>query len=315
MSMPSPFELGRSIGGNVAGGIQEGQELGAIDTILQQAAQSNDPNAVNNAMSQIISKVSPQNQGAALQFLQSKQAALQPDLTPYQAVQTQLRERELSQKEAKEEERAAEWEYTQHKDFKKEVVNNYNESLMTDSRLKRMKALNKKGTLTTPATAAFLDKFGIPIGVLGSPDSEEFDKLSKDFLKSISSYFPGRVNIVEVENFLKTIPSLMNSQEGRNRIIDNLLVMNEPKKLMYNAYTDIRKEGGKLPVDLREAVFDRIEPQLQNMADTFEFGAGGKVPDTSIQGDFVIMIDPSGAKRKVSLKDRDAAEQAGYKVS
>ncbi len=73
MTMPSPFELGRSIGGNVSSGINAGIERNAIDDILEQANASGNPEDINNAMTQILQRVSPERQQAALQILQMKQ--------------------------------------------------------------------------------------------------------------------------------------------------------------------------------------------------------------------------------------------------
>lgn len=197
-------------------------------------------------------------------------------ITEYQQLQTALRAKELSQKEEKEKERKEEWEYSQHKDFRKEVTSNYRDALETEMRLNRMEELNKSGTLTSPATALFLDKFGLPVSILGNPDSEEFDKLSKDLLKNIRTYFGARINVVEVENFLKTIPTLMNSPEGRERIINNLKMLLEPRKLMFEEYRKLKDEskktGKSLPVDLEESVLEGITPQLNELATRFESG-------------------------------------------
>ena len=75
--MPSAFELGGAIGSNVAGGIRGAQENSALDQILQQAIQSNDPQVQQDVMRQILTRVSPEKQGAALQILQQKSQQMQ----------------------------------------------------------------------------------------------------------------------------------------------------------------------------------------------------------------------------------------------
>lgn len=209
-----------------------------------------------------------------------QQVGMQP-MTPYQELQTELRSRELEQKEQFQKEKTSEWEYTQSKDFRKEVTSNYKEALESDMRLNKMRELNAGGKLTAPGTKFLLDKMGVPLGVLNDPNSEEFDKLSKDMLKNIRTYFGARINAVEVENFLKTIPTLTNSQEGRNRVIDNLQMLLEPRKLMFDEYRRLREEGlrsGKrLPVDLEETVLDNIAPQLDDIAKRFEAGPSQQI--------------------------------------
>ena len=77
MSMPSAFELGGAIGANVAGGIRGAQENSALDQILQQAIQSNDPQVQNDVMRQILTRVSPEKREGALQVLQNRTQQMQ----------------------------------------------------------------------------------------------------------------------------------------------------------------------------------------------------------------------------------------------
>jgi len=76
MSMPSPFEMGRAIGGNISGGIRGGIENNQIDQILQQAQASGDPAQVQNVMNQIITRVSPEKRPVVMQALQNRQQQL-----------------------------------------------------------------------------------------------------------------------------------------------------------------------------------------------------------------------------------------------
>ena len=207
------------------------------------------------------------------------------------------------------------------KNFRERVSEDYDASRENLMRLKRMEYLNKNNELTSPGVATTLDKLGLPIGILNNPDSEEFDKLSKDQLKSIRTYFGARINQVEVENFLKTIPTLMNSKEGRNRVIDNLKILAEAKTATYKEYRDFRKtlkRGEALPEDLEDIVKDRTEKRLDKLAEDFVKGSqhGQQIATKPQQiKDFVIMLDPKGQRRRVSKKDAKAAKKAGYRVS
>lgn len=77
MSMPSPFEIGRAVGGNISGAIRGAAETSSLDQILQQAMQSDDPNVQNDVMRQILTRVSPEKRPAALEVLQNKTAQMQ----------------------------------------------------------------------------------------------------------------------------------------------------------------------------------------------------------------------------------------------
>ena len=77
MSTLSPFEIGRAIGSNVSRGIRGASERSSIDDILEQANASGNPEDVDNAIGQILTRVSPERQQAALQVLGQKQQQIQ----------------------------------------------------------------------------------------------------------------------------------------------------------------------------------------------------------------------------------------------
>jgi len=81
MTTPSPFEIGRMAGNSLLGPYvqrrQQERDTSAIDEILNQASQSNDPGAVVDAMGQILSRVSPANRKDAMAVLQYKQQQLE----------------------------------------------------------------------------------------------------------------------------------------------------------------------------------------------------------------------------------------------
>ena len=72
MTTPSPFEIGRSIGQNVGSGFQQARDTSALEQILSEAVASNDPAVLNSAIGQILSRVSPERQGQALNLLQNQ---------------------------------------------------------------------------------------------------------------------------------------------------------------------------------------------------------------------------------------------------
>lgn len=59
---------------------QEERDISALDNILSNALQSNDPGALDDAMSQILSQVSQDRQPQALKVLQSRQEMVQSGL-------------------------------------------------------------------------------------------------------------------------------------------------------------------------------------------------------------------------------------------
>jgi len=77
MTMPSPFEMGRAIGGNVAGAVHRSSQGSTMDNILKQAQETGDPTQFNNIMSQILQRVDPENQANVINAVKQRQQQLQ----------------------------------------------------------------------------------------------------------------------------------------------------------------------------------------------------------------------------------------------
>jgi hypothetical protein len=177
-------------------------------------------------------------------------------------------------------------------DFESEMLQSYNSYRRDSNTLGQMEQLSKSGKLSLPITATLLEKFGLPLGVLNNPESEQFDKLSQELVKNIQGTYGSRILKVEVDNFMKSIPTLLNSSEGRKRLIDQWKILNEGKKVQYEAYREVLKENPKsLPRDFKLQVLDRADSKLDQLSQKFlEVGAPRREkvqPGTAITPDVV----------------------------
>ena len=126
--------------------------------------------------------------------------------------------------------------------------------------------------LVSPTAAVFLEELGIPLGALDDPSSELYQKLSQDLLKGLPETYGSRILKVEVDNFLKTIPTLLNSPEGRRMIASNMLKLGEMKEVYYNEMRKQQKEAldkQEIPKDFQQRVFDQVKPQIDRINNDF----------------------------------------------
>lgn len=152
----------------------------------------------------------------------------------------------------------------------------------SNPRLLRMYELVKKGKLNAPTTASFVNTlqkgiFGLGVdlsGLLLSPDSEEFQKLTSDFSKLIANYYPGgKITNVMIDQFMKTVPTLMQSDQGKLRVINNLMNVNTAAMLNEQAKKEILKETkGKIPANLEQLIQSKIGKELDVLAEKFARG-------------------------------------------
>lgn len=76
-SSPSPFEIGRAVGNNFSNASTKIKDNSAIESILSDAMNSGDPKVIQSSIGKILSQVSPERQGLAVQYLQNTYNALQ----------------------------------------------------------------------------------------------------------------------------------------------------------------------------------------------------------------------------------------------
>ncbi len=153
-----------------------------------------------------------------------------------------------------------------------------------NKRLDRMEELIGRGNLTASGWASLLDTLSHGIAGYGKldlhgllhPDSQEFRKLSNDFVKSVKDVFGSRVTQGEVNTFLTTVPSLMQSDDGKRRVISNLRSFNEAALARKNVAEQVIKENrGRRPENFDMIVDERLSPLLDDIAARFKKGYPG----------------------------------------
>jgi hypothetical protein len=184
------------------------------------------------------------------------------------------RESKLRSTELEREQKSFESSYKAQEDFINETTSSYKgfETEMKP-RLLQMQKLASDKDLISPTASVFLDSLGIPLGALADPSSELFNKLSQDLLKGLPEVYGTRILKVEVENFLKTIPQLTNSPNGRRMIASNMLKLGELKEVYYNEMRREQKDyldkNKTIPRDFQQRVFDQVKPQIDRLNNEF----------------------------------------------
>lgn len=166
------------------------------------------------------------------------------------------------------------------KEFRQSVLQSRKGARADLKDLNRLEELSKSGKLDSAGWVEFLHNSGLDIPALMSEDSQEFQKIQQSFLKNAKQYFGGRVSNYEVEQFLKTIPSLSQTPAGRQRVIANLKHIARGAEEYYKAYEEVlREHGGVPPYDIEEEIERRIEPRMDRIAEQFKKELSKPVPE------------------------------------
>jgi len=169
--------------------------------------------------------------------------------------------------------------FKESKEFRKQILKDKREAGATLKDLGRLEELTKSGRLDSAGYVEFLDRAGLNIPSLTNPESEEFVKIQQNFLKNAKNYFGGRISNFEVEQFLKTVPSLSQSPQGRIRVIAGLKKLERGKEEYYKAYEEVlREHGGVPPYDVEEQVERKAEKRLDRVYEEFKKDLSKPVP-------------------------------------
>lgn len=90
---------------------------------------------------------------------------------------------------------------------------------------------------------------------LASPEAQRFTKTVNDFTVKAKDSYGSRVSNFELDRFMKRLPTLANSEEGRNQIIRQMQIINSINSARENALQDVFDEHG----GIRNIDYDKAE--------------------------------------------------------
>lgn len=112
-------------------------------------------------------------------------------------------------------------------------------------------SLNKSGKLPTDFGRLNLDKEGnLRFPFAASPEAQRFVKTLNEFSASAKDTYGARVTNFDLQQYLKRFPTLLNSEEGRRQIIEQMKIVNEINSVYYKNLQDVfSKAGGSRKID------------------------------------------------------------------
>jgi hypothetical protein len=134
-------------------------------------------------------------------------------------------------------------------------------------------AAGSKGGVVGAIVGAFISPI---VGALKSgqkyfsPGTEEFEKLSADFIRDAKQIFGGRITDADLKAFLQTVPTLAQTDNGKRKIINNIRSANDAAIAKSEALREILEENdGKRPANLQFLVEERARKKIDKAAQEF----------------------------------------------
>ncbi|MCE5319404.1 MAG: hypothetical protein LLG04_18820 [Parachlamydia sp.] len=224
-----------------------------------------------------------------------------------------MKEREVSSKE-----QAQRFKYEEEpRKYIKQLSDDYNSTL---KKRPIYKILESKAPELQPRSTLrrfLMERYDLPAGLLLNPTEEALEKVSQQLLRGISSDYKGRILQSEVENYVKSNPSLLNSPEGMQKLAKMQMAMDEVAEKKWKYAKDLRKDfrskGQALPEDFEEMVLDKAsefqDESYQKINDILNLkGLQSAIPEGKVR-----VQDKEGNVGLIDLNRLDEAISRGAK--
>lgn len=131
-------------------------------------------------------------------------------------------------------------------------------------RLEILQNLNASNKLPKSLGRLNVDKEGnLKLPFLGSPEAQRYVKTLNEFSAGAKDTFGSRVTNFDLAQYLKRYPTLLNTNEGRRQLLDQMKIVNQINSVYYkNLRSVYDKAGGVRNIDS-----DRAEKLAENLSE------------------------------------------------
>lgn len=157
------------------------------------------------------------------------------------------------------------------------VRKNADEARSQDAALDVLDELGRNpGKLNSATWETILDRFGLNKGgFLSSPESELYRAISSTFMGGAKNDIGGRVAVQEMQAWMKRVPTLLNSAQGRKEISEKWRILNKGKRLKDDITNRlIEYNNGEIPKNLElkaNQIYDKeIGGVRKELLDSFQ---------------------------------------------
>lgn len=138
------------------------------------------------------------------------------------------------------------------------ILKNLNESKKLPKNLARIN-VDKEGNLRLPFAA--------------SPEAQRYVKTLNEFSSGAKDTFGSRVTNFDLAQYLKRFPTLLNSEEGRKQLIQQMKIVNDINSIYYKNLKNVYETAGgvrKIDADQAGMLAERLsEPKVKEMVEKF----------------------------------------------
>lgn len=138
-----------------------------------------------------------------------------------------------------------------------------------------LEQLNKSKKLPSDLGRANVDQEGnLRAPFAASPESERYVKTLNEFSQGAKDTFGSRVTNFDLSQYLKRFPTLLNSEEGRRQLLDQMKIVNQINSVYYKNLKNVYDKAGgvrNIDADVAERFAEKLsENQVQELGEKFK---------------------------------------------
>lgn len=142
-------------------------------------------------------------------------------------------------------------------------------------RLNILETLNKTKKLPKDLGRLNVDSEGnLRAPFLANEETQRYVKVLNEFSSSAKDTFGSRVTNFDLAQYLKRFPTLMNTEEGRNQILDQMKIVNQMNSVYYKNLKNVYDKAGgvrNIDTDVAERYAEKLsEPSLNKLSMKFK---------------------------------------------
>lgn len=142
-------------------------------------------------------------------------------------------------------------------------------------RLDILQDLNKSKTLPKNLGRLNVDKEGnLKLPFLGSPESQRYVKTLNEFSSGAKDTFGSRVTNFDLAQYLKRYPTLLNTEEGRRQLLEQMKIVNQINSVYYKNLKNVYDRAGgvrNIDADVAERYAEQLsEQKIDGLTEKFK---------------------------------------------
>jgi hypothetical protein len=153
---------------------------------------------------------------------------------------------------------------TFQKDFINDVVKQGRAADKDIETIDLLTSMAKSGKLPSNWAVSAANLVGMPVSLFNTTGAE-YEKVLNQFLPQMQSIFGSQIRVSEMAQFMKGLPGLLMTDEGKVRVLQMMRTAAVNKKATYDAYDQfLHKNGNKaIPKNLAKIVDYKAQGQIE----------------------------------------------------